>query len=118
MLTLNPDQLGDAAQLRFESRLAALIAQGQPEAAAELESPEGRAMLRRQCRRAERYGLRTELELARYVITAWLMGPQFDEELPAMAEILNAPSLTPAQKAEAIERVASTVLEQLSQGRT
>lgn len=116
-LALTPQQMNRAADRRFERRLADTLAQGDPQAAAELESPEGQALLRAQIKRAGAHGMKAELDVARYVITAWLMGPDFDEQMPAMAEILRAPSLTPSQKAEAIERVASTVLQQLQQGR-
>lgn len=116
-LSFQSAQFDDLARCRFESRLTAVIVETCPGAKGQIDTPEGQQMLRRQCQRASRYGLVAELDVARYVVTAWLLGTDFDERFPAMAEILNSESLRPAQKAETIELVCTAVLAELAQGR-
>jgi len=91
-------QMDAMAQARFEQRLAGLIS-GEDERAREaLLAPEGREQMRGQIGLARDYGLRSELDISRFVIVAWLLGPGFDTRFPAMAQVLNAPQLEPGQK--------------------
>lgn len=107
------DQLADA---RFLDRLVGILAESDPGAGEALRTPEGKRILRQQYDKALTYGLVTELDAARYVITAWLLGTDFDTRFPAMREILGEPRLSPSQKAEAIERVSTALLQTLRQG--
>ncbi len=113
MIHITGEQLNAAAAARFERQLIEAIADGRDDVRRTLSAPQGRAELRAQQRRAAGYGLRSELDVARYVITAWLLGPDFDERFPAMREVLSAPQLAAADKADAIERIAATVLAEL-----
>ena len=115
-LRFTEDQFAQLAELRFERRLTQILIDADPRAEEALSTEDGRTVLRGQCAKARGYGLTTEIEIARYVITAWLMGLEFDTRFPAMAEILNSEELTPAQKAEAIERLTSKVLFDLREG--
>jgi hypothetical protein len=110
-------QLERLAQRRFQSRLVAAIAEHDSNAEAELQTLEGRKELDRQCKRARSYGLRTELELARYVVTAWLLGANFDTRFPAMQQVLSTNMLQSPEKADAIEKIAIAVLHELTEGR-
>ena len=109
-------QLDRMAELRLEDHLRSFIVEGSQDRQAtyaELTSPEGAAEIRRQVARARSYGFTAELDLARYVISAWLLGVDFDTRLPAMAQILADTRLTPAQRAEAIQQVTTTLLATL-----
>jgi hypothetical protein len=53
----------------------------------------------------------------RFIVTAWLLGLDFDTRLPAMREILAEPRLSSTQKMDAIEALTTTVLNGLYQGR-
>lgn len=117
MLNLTTAQVSDLADQRFERRLIQVIGEVDPSASAVMSSPEGLAMLRMQCRRARGFGMRSERDIGRYVVTAWLMGPDFHTDMPAMAEVLASDRLSPALKAEAIERISTAVLFELRQGR-
>jgi len=109
-------QMDAMAQARFEQRLAGLIS-GEDERAREaLLAPEGREQMRGQIGLARDYGLRSELDISRFVIVAWLLGPGFDTRFPAMAQVLNAPQLEPGQKSDFIERICSAVLTELRAG--
>ena len=73
--------------------------------------------MKHQCRKAAGYGLTAELEIARYVIAAWLLGADFDTRFEAIAQILATDRMSPAGKAEAIERISLAVLGSLEAGR-
>lgn len=111
---ISREQLNSLSNQRFEQRLAQLLRKSDPAGSSVLDTPEGARLLRQQGEKARHYGLGTELEVAQYVISAWLLGPSFDTELPAISEILNTGRLSPPQKAEAIERVCLTLLAQLA----
>ena len=114
-LHFSGEQLDDLSRQRFESKLIALIEETEPEAGPQLRAPEGLAELRRQRARAAQYGIVSEADQARYVLTAWQLGPDFDTRHAAMQEILGAERLSPAQKVDAIERICLAVLNILSQ---
>ena len=115
-MQLDADQVAELAERRFEKRLVELLIAGDPAAGAAFSSPEGLPELRVQIAKARSHGMLGELDIARYVITAWTLGPDFDERFPAMAEILQTDRLTPTQKADAIERVCVEVLAGLQAG--
>lgn len=118
-LYFSEQQLQETAENRYLGRLRDLLVAGSTHPAAtrtELDSPEGTATLQAQVANARRYGMRSELDLARYVITAWLLGLDFDTRFPAMAEVLATERLGLSQKAEAMERISTTLLETLNPG--
>lgn len=116
-LVLGTNQFAQLSERRFEDRLAQVLAKDDSGAKSLLATSEGMAMMREQCAKARSFKMTAELDIARYVITAWLLGPDFDTRFGAMTEILNTDRLTPAQKAEAVERVCTTVMTELHQGK-
>lgn len=50
--------------------------------------------------KAETYGLVAEQHAMTYITTAWLLGPEFDEEFPAAKETLSSNDFTPDEKAD------------------
>jgi hypothetical protein len=108
------EQIDALSRLQFENRLIELISSEEHDARTELESPAGREELRRQCGKAQRYGLTRGADIARYVITAWLMGPDFDETYGAMREVLQSRELSGAQKAQEISQISLAVLRTLA----
>lgn len=115
-LKLGVDQVVKLSERRFERRLIKILEASDPSARA-LGDPPALETLRKQCAKARAYGMNAELDVARYVITAWLLGPDFDTCFAAMAEILGAAQLSPTQKADAIERVCGAVIGGLQEGR-
>lgn len=113
---LGLNQIAELSETRFEQRLAQILAQEDPTVESMLASDEGIATLRQQCAKAKSFGMVSELDIASYVITAWTLGPDFDTRFPAMAEILGTDRLTPAQKADALERVCTSVMAELQAG--
>lgn len=115
-LTVQPHQLQLLGESHFVNKLRGILLEGAGDPAAtraELSSAQGEAALRSQIAAARRHGMASELDIARYVITAWLLGPDFDTRFPAMAEVLASARLTPSQKAEALERITETLLATL-----
>lgn len=108
-LVLSTRQVDALAVDGFLDRVADVIATGDPTAPRALRTPDGRAALRDQYDKALAHGMTTELDCGRYIVTAWLLGPDFDSRLPAMAEILAEPRLTPTAKADALERVTGAL---------
>ena len=114
LLSFSDQQLDVIAREHFLDRVTAVLIENGSGSPQGLRSADGRRVLREQFARAQAHGLASEQELATYLITAWLLGTDFDTRYPAMQEILATQSLTPARKAEAIERVATTYLETLA----
>ena len=117
MLKLTPHQLDAIAESRFRQRLSDLLLESMPDSRGVIDTPEGQQSLTEQCANARSYGMRTELDIANYVITAWLMGRDFDTRFPAMKEILASLELTPTQKSSLITQVSSVVLCELQKGK-
>lgn len=115
-MKISQAQLDSMGEERFLNRMVDILAEDDPSAPKTLNTPEGRSVLRQQYEKAQAYGLVTELDAARYIITAWTLGIDFDTRFPAMREILTAPNLTPSQKADAIEQVTKALMETLRQG--
>ena len=70
-LSFESRQVADLAQHRFERRLGQLLIDTLPDARGVIDQPGGRQALRRQSAKARSYGLAAELDVARYVITAF-----------------------------------------------
>lgn len=113
-MLISLSQLDALASSRFLDQLKAVICQSDPTAAAAFEAPEGQAELRRQCERARSYGLLSELDLARFVICAWLLGRDFDTRFSAMSEVLRSTDLFPSEKGEAIEAFCVVLFKTLA----
>lgn len=113
MLSIQPDQFDSLAEHRFEQRLIGLLQTNDESAVEFFATHQGRHDLRRQVAQAREYGMYSELDIARYVITAWKLGADFDDRFPAMSEILAADRLTPSQKAETLEAICVQVLADL-----
>ena len=99
MLTIREEQfraLELAQEDRFITRLMDFLRQRFPDS---LEMPPDMLMaeMRRQFEKAQYYQIVTEQGVATYVITAWLLGVDFDNEFPAAQEILSS-NVTPEYK--------------------
>ncbi|GLR82322.1 hypothetical protein HUE56_09455 [Azospirillum oryzae] len=116
-LTLSDRQVETLAVEGFLRKMIRILTQSDPKAGPVLDAAEGQQTLRQQYERARGYGLETERDLGRYIVTAWTMGIDFDRRFPAMSQILNDPALTPTDKADAVERTALTLFALLADDR-
>ncbi len=96
-MIIRRDQTAYLGKLAFIHRIRKLIWKQFPEALS-VPRHELDAQIFRQLQRAERYGLHSENAAATYVMTAWLLGPEFDQEYPAVHDRLSNPQLSEALK--------------------
>jgi hypothetical protein len=91
-----------ASEERFADRLVNFLQAQFPDA---LSEPRGqlKAAIVDQVARARGHGFTTEAQLAIYVTTAWVLGPEFDTRMPPMEEALANPLSTPQDKVAFLE---------------
>lgn len=61
--------------------------------------------------KARRYGLRTEREIASFVLSAASLGSDLDEAIPAVAEILRSESARGLEKTRQLEQLTLKTLQ-------
>lgn len=115
-LRISEAQMESMARERFLDRVTAILADSYPESRGGLAGGDTREVMRAMYAKAHGYGFSVELDLARYIITAWILGTDFDTRYPAVAELLALQTLSPAQKSEAMEQMTTTLMEMLNQG--
>jgi hypothetical protein len=103
MVAITSEQMARMGGLAFEARLADFIRASYPEQCAALEAAQLRAAIAPQVARAARYGLHDERAVATFVNAAWLLGANFDERIPSLAQVLAAPELSAAAKTKALD---------------
>ena len=116
ILQISEAQMEAMARERFLDRVTAILADSYPGSRAGLASGDTREVMRAMYAKARGHGFTVELDLARYIITAWILGIDFDTRYPAMAELLALQTLSPAQKSEAVEQMTTTLMEMLNEG--
>jgi hypothetical protein len=115
LLRLRPAQMrafARASEDRFADRLVSFLQEQFPDAAGE---PRGslRAAVVEQLGRAREYGFVTETQLTTYVVTAWLLGAEFDSDMPAARHMLRSQMHTPDDKALWLERFTEKLFRTL-----
>jgi len=73
------------------------------------------AAIAHQLSKAEYYGLTSEQSAATFVMSAWLLGPDFDTEFPALNERLTNQRLSEHEKAKWLEVFTVGLLDALEQ---
>ncbi|HRI66252.1 MAG TPA: DUF4123 domain-containing protein [Polyangium sp.] len=68
-----------------------------------------------QIAKARLHGFTTEIQLVTYVVTAWLLGENFDEEFPAVKETLASPVMSPSDKATWLSQFTEKLFRTLSE---
>jgi hypothetical protein len=117
-LRINTQQAQGLSDEHFFARIDRILGEIDPQAPAVLKTAQGRRQLRELVGRAQGYGLQAELDVGRFIISAWVLGLDFDTRFPAMKDILTEPRLSSTQKADALEKLTSTMMDMLQQGRT
>lgn len=103
MVAITSEQMARMGGLAFEARLAELIRTSYPDQCAALDAGQLRAAIAPQIARAGRYDLHDERAVATFVNAAWLLGANFDERIPSLAQVLTAPELSSAAKTKALD---------------
>jgi hypothetical protein len=97
----------------FASRLALLLKQDFEEAR-QFPPEQLQDDITRTVRRAQAYGLATERDAAAFVITAFLLGEEFETDFPAAQQVLTSPVLGGADKAEWLEEWTTQLFKSLA----
>ena len=97
----------------FELRLAEFL-QAQFADAAQIPLLTLRPEVAAQIERAQGYGVKSEQDIADYVVTAWLLGIDFDTRFPAANEVLTA-DLPGEMKAQFLEEWTKEMFEKLKE---
>jgi hypothetical protein len=114
MIHITNEQMARMGWLAFEARLVGLVRESYPGQCAHLDDDQMRLAIRPQMARARQHGLTDERSMATFVNAAWLLGENFDERVPALAQVLAAPALTAAEKARAIDDFQRSVFHALA----
>ena len=62
---------------------------------------------------ARAYGLTTERQLYDYVVSAWMLGGNFDTRFPAAKRVLNADDYSPNEKTRWLKQWTRTIFKKL-----
>jgi len=113
MLNLSHRQLNRIGTGTFSARVQAAVAQQFPDQAAALPEEAFAKEVEDLVQRAGAYGLTDERSAAVFVVTAWLLGEDFDAQYPELKALLQVKALLPMQKSAAMEAFATTLLDAL-----
>lgn len=117
LLKLRPPQMrafAQASEERFVDRTT-LFLQGEFADARREPRTSLKPAVAEQIERARGYGFTTEIQLVTYVVTAWLLGPTFDEQMPAVRETLASPLMSPGDKASWLSQFTEKLFRTLSE---
>jgi len=101
------------AKALFVGQMIAFLQEQFPAAAAERQEdllPVVELLLEKACG----YGFEDEDQFGSYVVTAWLIGADFDSRFPAAQRVLNLKDLAAEQKAQWLEQWTLGMLESLA----
>lgn len=114
LLSITGQQFRTLGRASFQKRMIGLIREDYPNQAASMTDDALGEEIWRQVERAARYKLGDEQSVAVFVITAWLLGPGFDERIPAMKQVVDSPELSSAGKAKALSDFTELVFGELA----
>lgn len=114
MLRIRKEQMDafqQAAERSYRIRLVHFLRQQFPDAA-ECEETSLTQEVGEQVLKARSYGFLTERQIANYVISAWLLGRDFDTEFPVVQQMLGS-ELPPDEKSGSLEQFTTELFHQL-----
>src|SRR5262245_57740515 len=112
MLRISNDQtavLAEVAERAYEERVVDFLRERFDDARA-MRRKDIAPVVREQIGKAERHGLFTERQVATYVVTAWILGVDFDERFPVLRHTLRDMDIDPDQKAEVLAEHTTALL--------
>jgi hypothetical protein len=115
MITISRQQWDRMGRASFQSRLVRILRDQFPVQTAAFTDATLAAPIPSLVERAHGYGLKDEQSAALFVLNAFLLGPHFDQRIPAIAQILNEPTLSPGTKADALTNFSTMVFHELGQ---
>ena len=113
MLSFNRHQVATIGRGSFVQRMRQVLTQRFPADASLIASALFEQQVLELVQRAQRYGLCDEQSAAIFVVTAWLLGTDFDTRWPDLHAMLVRPDLLALQKSAALEAFATNLLQHL-----
>ncbi len=117
MISISQAQWDQLGQSNFASRMVGILREQFPEQTAAFSSDQLAAPIPALVVRAAGYGLVDEQSAAIFVLNTWLLGPDFDQRIPGLQQILSATQLSPGTKADALTNFSVTVFHELEQAK-
>lgn len=117
LLKLRPPQMrafAQASEERFVDRTTLFLQAEFPDARRATRASLKPAVAE-QIERARKHGFTTEVQLVTYVVTAWLLGPTFDEDMPAVQQALASRHMSPGDKATWLSEYTEKLIRTLSE---
>lgn len=108
-MIVRSEQMTILGEKYFATRFRALIYDTFPEANAIPPGSMDRVIIQ-QAHRAASYGLTSERPVGIYVLTAWLLGCDFDQQFPELGATLNQYDVGEIEKSHCLERFAVETL--------
>jgi len=99
----------------FQNRVIDFLHSSFPDSV-QMEQAELREGVAFMLEKATHYGLQTEIDQVNYVVTAYLLGLNFDTEMPAATEILTDKYLSGTQKADWLQQWTQQLFQVLAEG--
>lgn len=117
MISISQRQWDRLGQGDFASRMVAILREHYPDQTAGFSGEQLASFIPALVTRAAGYGLVDEQSAAVFVLNTWLLGPDFDQRIPALQQILSSTQLSSGTKADALTNFAMTVFHELEQAR-
>lgn len=114
MFQFTKNQWSELGRLTFERRVIDIIRLRYPVQSHDLTDEVLGAVITVQAKRAVEYGLVDEQSATAYVLTAWLLGEDFDTRIPILQQVLLAHDLTAAEKSKALTDFTLAAFDALS----
>lgn len=96
----------------FIKRMMSLLRE-EFESAAQIPDDEFKAIITNQIKRANNYGVKIETNIAKYIITAFLMGIDFDKNFTGARKILDNNTVDETNKISSLEEWTLQVFENI-----
>jgi len=114
MLVIKKSQFAQMGEVSFVERLRSVLLESFPEQVRAIPATELNAEILRQARRAETYGMTSETSAATFVVTAWMLGLDFDTRFEDVQHTLTSTWLTQDQKSNWLQQFSVKLLEALA----
>jgi hypothetical protein len=114
MFVISKSRFAQMGEASFVERVRGVLLEAFPEQVDAIPAAELNAEILRQARRAEAYGLKSEASAATFVITAWMLGLDFDTRFADVHRTLNSTWLTQDQKSSWLESSSVKLLQLLT----
>jgi hypothetical protein len=113
MISISRSQWDQLGKTDFESRMVGILREQFPDQTAGFSREQLAAPIPAFVERAAGYGLVDEQAAALFVLNTWLLGPDSDERIPGLRQILSSKQLSPGTKANALTNFSVTVFHEL-----